>query len=544
MKLRTCVHPEGRFLVGVHRPQYRVENLRKEHREPFLGTTTDGMPVTGSANFPAGPVSVDAADWVYEIANPFHFRGATYISRHHADRAAAEPGIIRIPPRPAVSLSNWLKNLESPDTRTPQSREALISGLPEPLKLALAVTSSDPADLTCLADACCEFVRDPATGRPTGLYFDRDEGGRLHPRIRSERLFELIGNSPHLPKDYQRAMVLRPGVQGESEIVGDVRDGGGRTHIYEYLRANSYIPWGHFAANMADDAVRYHAADLSLADMQGMRRLYYRRTFLRMAAALGVMPPGGDQPLTPEALESIRRAALAAVSGGQSHETPAFTATLWGWNYGFDYAPTGYRLHASHQQIHQQYALITGGVESVDGQPLSTFACGDLVAETVARYRDETGVDFFEAYLKAVRGNRRTDGNPDGPGSLVVFEDARVVLFVPKAQTSQWELHLVPKDRVGNVLEADADMRASLDRALWVAIRVLAGLGAKLVTTIEFSKRFDAGATGQRLLYSLLPRLPYSPGAFSEAQLRWINRHYPEDFAALCRRELTDRRIV
>jgi len=40
------------------------------------------------------------------------------------------------------------------------------------------------------------------------------------------------------------------------------------------------------------------------------------------------------------------------------------------------------------------------------------------------------------------------------------------------------------------------------------------------------------------LLYAFLPRLPESPGAFSEAQLRWINGHYPEDFAAACRRRL------
>jgi hypothetical protein len=113
-----------------------------------------------------------------------------------------------------------------------------------------------------------------------------------------------------------------------------------------------------------------------------------------------------------------------------------------------------------------------------------------------------------------------------------------VVLFVPKAQTSQWELQLVTRSPAGNVLEADTQTRASLDLALWVAIRVLAGLGAEMVTVVEFAKRFDAGDTGQRLLYSLLPRLPNSPGAFSEAQLRWINRHYPEDFAELCRCEL------
>jgi len=42
------------------------------------------------------------------------------------------------------------------------------------------------------------------------------------------------------------------------------------------------------------------------------------------------------------------------------------------------------------------------------------------------------------------------------------------------------------------------------------------------------------------LLYAFLPRLPESPGAFSEAQLRWINGHYPEDFAASCRRRLPE----
>jgi len=58
------------------------------------------------------------------------------------------------------------------------------------------------------------------------------------------------------------------------------------------------------------------------------------------------------------------------------------------------------------------------------------------------------------------------------------------------------------------------------------------------VTNIEYSKRFDSTDTDQRLLYSFLPRLPHSPGAFSEAQLRWITGHYPEDFALACRSRL------
>ena len=543
MKLRTCIHPKGRFLVGLHRPRYRVENLRRDHRVPVLGAAKDGAPVTGAANFPMGPVVVDDADWVYEIANPFPFRGATFISRRYADQAAANPDIIRIPPRPALSFTDWLQKWADVGKTGGRSMKDLLEDLPEPLLLTIAAESTDPVDLSGLADACCDFVRDPSSGRPTGLQFEDDGRNGLGISVRNPRLFEILGNNPHLPDDYKRAMVLRPGVQGGSEIVGDWCDDAGRSHVYEYLRQNSYIPWGHYAANMADDTVRYHATDLSLADMKGMRRLYYQRTFIRLAADAAGSEPG-SLTTVPEDLESLRQQALATIAAGSTDPGPRFSATLWGWNYGFGFAPSGYRLHASHQQAHQQYALLTPIVSGNGDADFSSFAFGDLVADTVRRYREETGVDFFEAYLAAVHANRRTDGGSGGPHSLVVYEGVKVILFVPKAQTSQWELHLVPKSGVGNVLEADTDTRRELDRALWVAIRVLVGLGAEMVTTIECSKRFDAGATGQRLLYSLLPRLPNSPGAFSEAQLRWINRHYPEDFAALCRRELANQRIV
>jgi hypothetical protein len=60
-----------------------------------------------------------------------------------------------------------------------------------------------------------------------------------------------------------------------------------------------------------------------------------------------------------------------------------------------------------------------------------------------------------------------------------------------------------------------------------------------MVTSIEYSKRLnEKKALRQPLLYAFLPRLPESPGAFSEAQLRFINGHYPEDFCAVCRRQL------
>jgi hypothetical protein len=82
-------------------------------------------------------------------------------------------------------------------------------------------------------------------------------------------------------------------------------------------------------------------------------------------------------------------------------------------------------------------------------------------------------------------------------------------------------------------------MRHSLDTGILLAQKVLAGIGARMVTSIEYPKRMnEKSALRQPLLYAFLPRLPESPGAFSEAQMRFINGHYPEDFCAVCRRQL------
>ncbi|MFA6499638.1 MAG: hypothetical protein WCV64_09965, partial [Desulfurivibrionaceae bacterium] len=216
----------------------------------------------------------------------------------------------------------------------------------------------------------------------------------------------------------------------------------------------------------------------------------------------------------------------------------------WGWNYGFDFSASGYRLHASHQQIHQQFAMLPQTVSAwyhggeAAPEPVLSYACGDLVAEFCERYKEETGCDFFNAYLRAIRNNRRMDGRENENTSLIVYEDDGVMLFVPKAQTSQWELQIMPLGEVGNILEADGAIRASLDRVLLIAQKILARMGARLVSSIEYSSRITAKPTGQRLLYALLPKLPYSMGAFSEAQLRWVNGHFPEDFAAACRLHL------
>jgi hypothetical protein len=407
----------------------------------------------------------------------------------------------------------------------------------------VAKTSTDPKDLVRLARLSCEFILDKSSGRPIGLHYRKGNGNAMRPVIYDHVLYETIANNGFLPNDYKRVMVLKPGVQGGSEIVGEAGDAaaGGTAHVFEYLRRNSYIPWGHYAANMADGAIRYRVRDLSAEDMAALRHLYYQRTYVRLAQELGIAGKVPRRQLTGDELENVRVRILEVLKSREIAENLTFTRTLWGWNFGFDYAPSGYRLHASHQQIHQQFAMIPGTVAArgMGCDLLPSYACGDLIADFIQAYRKETGKSFFESYQLAIRNNRRMDGAKN-PRSLVIYEDTNVMLFVPKAQTSQWEVQLMTIKPVGNILEADAPTRASLDMAMRLGVQALEQMGAKMITSIEYSKPFNAGANAddQRLLYAFLPRLPESPGAFSEAQLRWINGHFPEDFAEACRQAL------
>jgi len=529
MELRTCVSPEGRFVYGVHRPHFTADNFRSAAAVTDLGLFSDGTRHRNTANFPEGPVREPAADEIFEVPNAFDFRGTTYIGKTWADSRAADPESIRLPPAPEISFSGTC-----PDDA---SAASAIRSLPRPLQLALATTSTDSRDLCCLAHVACSLCLDKDSGRPWGLPFFKRADGKIKAEVADEALFEAVANNPHLPDSYKQAMVLRPGAQGASEIVGEWSDA--HSHVFEYLRRNSYIPWGHYAANMADDAVRYRLQDLTLGDMAAMRHLYYQRSYARLAGQLGEAVESVGRSLAEQELEALRKKILSRLKKSDSLD---FDRTLWGWNFGFDYAPSDYRLHASHQQIHQQYALIPGRVPLADGQgSLPAYACGDLVKQWVEAFRRETGKGFFACYEKAIMENRRMDGNEKGGRSLVVFEDERVLVFVPKAQTSQWELNLMPKLPVGNIVEADTAMRRSLDRAIFTAVRVLGAMGARMITTIEYSKAIIGGSDDQRLMVSLLPKLPQSPGAFSEAQLRWINGHYPEDFALACRRRLPQR---
>ncbi|MDZ7641138.1 MAG: hypothetical protein U5J62_03820 [Desulfurivibrio sp.] len=532
---------DGRFRVIEHHPAYRVLNLRRGDYLAALGIGDNGEEIDNLANFPSADLNEEGADPVLEIPNPFPFRGTTFISRSWAEAKAANPASISCTPTPPISLRQSLADPAAPtapesppaDTapaeggKTPDLPwQQLLNRLPRPLRLTLAATSGDPAELELLAAQACDLQYEH--GQVVGLIY-RQTGNRRRAVIHDHDLFETVANNPALPAAYKKAMVLRPGAQGESEIVGEYGGVGQQTHVFEYLRRNSYIPWGHYAANLADDAIRYRIADLRLADIHGLRHLYYQRSYVRLAAMLGITISQRRQPLEESQLEELRQQILAALPQAAADTLP-FTATLWGWNFGYDFAGSGFRLHASHQQIHQQYALVP---------PPPAFSCGDQISHCCRNYLQQTGRGLFADYLTALRHNIRCDQRRE-PASLIVHEDPQVLLVVPKAQVSQWELQIICKERVGHIVEADSACRAALDQALLLAQRILAVLGATLVTTIEYNKRFDQPDTDQRLFYALLPKLPWSMGAFSEAQQRWICGHYPEDFAAACRQAALD----
>jgi hypothetical protein len=529
MPLHTCVSPKGRFIFGIHKPSFLVANQRGIDHVESLGLLDDQSPVTNKNNFPADHIDEKEATWIYEIPNPFPFRGTTFIKKDWADRKATDPTSIKLPAQPDISLSKSISRIIN--SKDPDLIDNAFHELPQTVLLAMATTSNDPADLIHLAKLACPF-QESTNGEPKGLRYTSSKNGRPKPLINDHALFEALVNNPYLPDNYKTVMVLRPGAQGDSEIIGEFSSADRSSHVYEYLRRNSYIAWGHFASNMADDAVRYSIASLGKDDMSGLRHLYYQRTFIRLATELGIDPPPAGRTMTGTELEELRRRITAMIS-----ESPplSLSSTLWGWNYGFDFAPSCYRLHASHQQIHQQYAMLPDRIPDNEDGEMPAYGCGDLVADFTKRFHQETGRSFFELYLQAIRSNCRIDGQKEGPASLIVHEDENVMLFVPKAQTSQWELQLICLDQVGNILEADRKTRESLDLAILTAMKVFDSLGVRMVTTIEFPKRFDSNDRDQRLLYSFLPKLPESPGAFSEAQLRWINGHYPEDFAFACR---------
>ncbi|MDX9964845.1 hypothetical protein [Desulfobacter postgatei] len=538
---RTCVTPQGQFVVGIHKPGFDVDNFRQNSTDDVLGRLPDGRPVKNLQNYPQGQVQASADDRIYEIANAFPFRGSTFINSDWADRKAERPDTICLPARSDCSLSACLKQWQKGKGVQRNTVTQMLELLPRPLKLALAQASTDPEELCALAGLACDFVYDNGKDHPpTGLSFGKNNQGWLFPVIHDHDLYDVLGNNPALPDVYKEVMVLKPGIQGDSPIVGESLD---NTHVFEYMRANSYIPWGHYATNMANDQIRYRANDLTPSDMAGMRHLYYQRIYVRLAQMLGVTLPATGRPLSTDELEALRMEITdALVSGDRSpldSESPFFTGALWGWNFGFGFAQSGHRLHASHQMIHQQNAMIPESILDSDGNPYPCFACGDLVADFIRDYKAVYNTDFFTAFIKAIKNNQRTDMNPDGPNDLVVWENNKVMLFAPKAQVSEWELMLMTKSPCPHVLSADTATRNALDTGIRIAVQTLETLGAQMVTSVEFSGRFNSPVTEQHLVYSFIPRLPYAPGTFSEAQMRFIAGCFPEDFAFACRKVLS-----
>jgi hypothetical protein len=297
---------------------------------------------------------------------------------------------------------------------------------------------------------------------------------------------------------------------------------------------------------MAHDAIRYKIGSLSESDMIGLRHLYYQRIYVQLARDVGIVLPAERRSLSINELEDLRLSLIDKIEqlkkrGGDL----LFNATIWGQNFGVDLSPSGYRLHASHQQIHQQFALVPSrmsvfaeGENKLSQSTISTYSQGDLVAQFTREYKEKTDKDFFETYLRAIRNNKRLDGRSDKESDLVFYQDDNIIAFVPKAQRYQGEVQIMIGERCGNIIETDTKIRYSLDRAILITMKTLENLGAEMISVCELSKRFDNTNSDQRLLYCFLPKHPMSPGGFSECQQRWIINHYPEDFAQACRDEV------
>ncbi|MCJ7618326.1 MAG: hypothetical protein MUO43_17495, partial [Desulfobacterales bacterium] len=343
LSVRTCVSSSGEFVYGIHKPDYTVVNLREKDHITTLGRIDDKTAVENKINFPANDVIIDNADWVFEIYNPFPFMGATFILKSSADKR--------------------IENANPFDIISKHKFSKLKAGINEfkdndPLLISLGKMSTDADLLIQLARKSCLFEFDPNTEDPVGIKYEKTKKGEIQQAIKNHHLFEIVSNNLFLPDSYKQAMVLIPGIQGPNKIVGEYKKSAG-THIWEYLRENSYIPWGHYAANMAHDSIRYKIKALKKEDLIGLRHLYYQRVYTQLAQSLGISVPAKKRTLTEGELESLRIHLLETAKHNEGDKTNwPFNASMWGWNFGFDLSSSGYRLNASHQQIHQQFAIV------------------------------------------------------------------------------------------------------------------------------------------------------------------------------------------
>ena len=524
--VRTCVSTDGDFIYGIHKPDYTVVNLRGKNHIATLGHINGKTAVENKINFPSNDVTIDNADWVFEISNPFPFMGATFILKSSADK--------RIENANPFDIINKCKSSKLKDGINEVKDN-------DPLTISLGKTSTDTDLLIELAQKSCLFEFDPHTGEPVGIQYKKTKNGEIRQAIKNHHLFEIVSNNPFLPDTYKQAMVLIPGIQGPNKIVGEYKKSAG-THIWEYLRENSYIPWGHYAANMAHDSIRYKIEALKKEDLIGLRHLYYQRVYTQVAQSLSISVPAKKRTLTEEELESLRIDLLKTIKHHEEDKINLpFNASMWGWNFGFDLSPSGYRLNASHQQIHQQFAIVPkytqgfiNGKNDESHTLFPTYTQGDEVARFCRRFRNSTGKNFFKTYINAIKNNRRMDGRKDKAKSLIFYQDENIMAFVPKAQRSQGEVQIMATAKCGNILEANSTVRRSLDMAILTTVRMLEKLGVEMMICYETSRRFDNPDNDQRLMYTFIPRHPKSPGTYSQWLSRWIIGHYPEDFAYAC----------
>ena len=85
MKLKTCVAPDGRFIYGVHKPAFKISNLREQENICQLGFDDAGNAMMNHNNYPETTVEEPNADIIYEVPNPFSFLGTTYIASNWAN---------------------------------------------------------------------------------------------------------------------------------------------------------------------------------------------------------------------------------------------------------------------------------------------------------------------------------------------------------------------------------------------------------------------------------------------------------------------------
>ncbi len=234
-RLKSCVGKNAKFIVGVHKPEFKVKNLRNHDYFSSLGQLENGTVVDNAVNFPKGELHEPQADIIYEIANPFPFRGTTYINSAWADIKAKHPERIYISKPEPCSLFQNLKKMEGGQGSALKDQTHILGILPHPLLIALAQASTDPEELMALAQKSCKILFDSTiqadkyNKTPVGIGYKKDKLGKTVPDIHDHELFEVLVNNRYLPDDYKNILVLKPGVQGNNEITGEYLSEDGKT---------------------------------------------------------------------------------------------------------------------------------------------------------------------------------------------------------------------------------------------------------------------------------------------------------------------------